>query len=137
MELSDADLLIAPCGINCGICRGHLRVKNKCQGCRASDTSKPKTRVTCQIKTCQVFSSGKANYCFECESFPCGSLKQLDKRYRTKYGMSVIENLLTIKTSGLNKFLQEEKTRWTCKECGGTVCVHTGTCSSCQLKIIP
>ncbi|HEX2960793.1 MAG TPA: DUF3795 domain-containing protein [Ignavibacteriales bacterium] len=134
MQLSDADLLIAPCGINCGVCRGHLRAKNKCQGCRASDTCKPKTRLTCQIKTCRVFTDGKTKYCFECEDFPCASLKQLDKRYRTKYGMSVIENLLTIKTSGIRKFLQEEKARWTCKECGGTVCVHTGACSICQMK---
>jgi hypothetical protein len=129
--------LIAPCGINCSVCRGHLKAKNKCPGCRATDTCKPKSRIACSIKTCQVFNSGKVNYCFECESFPCRNLEQLDKRYRTKYGMSVIENLLSIKTSGIRKFLKEEKVRWTCKACGGTVCVHSGTCSSCQEKRSP
>ncbi|MGE5432812.1 MAG: DUF3795 domain-containing protein [Syntrophomonadaceae bacterium] len=131
MEPLKADLLIAPCGINCGVCRGHLRAKNKCPGCRATDNCKPKTRLACKIKTCSVFTEGKAKYCFECEDFPCRSLKQLDKRYRTKYHMSVTENLMAINTSGIRKFLQEEKTRWTCKECGGTICVHTGICSSC------
>lgn len=131
MEVKDTALLIAPCGINCGVCRAHLRAKNKCPGCRASDTCKPKTRITCSIKTCRVLKDGTAEYCFECENFPCESLKQLDKRYRTKYETSVIENLLSIKTSGIRKFLQREKRKWTCKECGGTICVHTGICSSC------
>ena len=29
--------LIAPCGMNCGICYGYLREKNKCPGCRKRD----------------------------------------------------------------------------------------------------
>ena len=28
---------IAPCGMNCSICRGYLRKKNKCLGCREID----------------------------------------------------------------------------------------------------
>lgn len=132
MELLDSTLLIAPCGINCGVCRGHLRERNKCAGCRASDADKPKTRTQCKIKTCEVLVSGKAKYCFECENFPCESLKHLDKRYRTKYGMSVIENLQDIKNYGIIFFLENEKAKWTCKECGGVICVHTGKCSSCN-----
>lgn len=137
MEPLKTSLLIAPCGINCRVCRAHLRAKNKCPGCRASDSCKPKTRTACSIKTCGEFKNGKIKYCCECKSFPCRSLEQLDKRYRTKYGMSVIENLFAIKTSGIRKFLQEEKVRWTCKACGGTVCVHSGICSSCKVKVSP
>lgn len=133
MEPLNAASLIAPCGINCGVCRAHLRAKNKCPGCRASDLDKPKTRITCKIKTCQALTGTAEKYCFECESFPCQSLNQLDKRYRLKYGMSVIENLLAIKSFGMEKFLEQEKVRWACRSCGGVVCVHTGKCSSCGI----
>ena len=29
--------LIAPCGMDCGLCMGYLREKNTCGGCRAGD----------------------------------------------------------------------------------------------------
>ena len=44
--------LIAPCGMNCGICRAYLREKNKCPGCRGSDENKLSSRVNCKIKNC-------------------------------------------------------------------------------------
>ena len=38
--------LIAPCGMNCGICVGHLREKNRCAGCNSDDDAgKPRYAV--------------------------------------------------------------------------------------------
>ena len=68
------------------------------------------------------------------DGFPCAGLKQPDRRYRTKYGMSMIENLEAIKESGIRKFIQKEKKRWTCPECGGTICIHRPQCPSCGRK---
>jgi hypothetical protein len=61
-------------------------------------------------------------------------LKHLDKRYRTKYRLSVIENLENIQKDGLSKFIETEKIKWTCAACGGTICVHKGYCYSCGEK---
>jgi hypothetical protein len=58
----------------------------------------------------------------------------LDKRYRIKYKMSMIENLGTIKNFGMRIFLRHEKSRWTCTTCGGTICVHKGYCIDCKVK---
>jgi len=58
----------------------------------------------------------------------------MNKRYGTKYNMSVLENLENIKKLGVRKFVQNEKIRWTCSECGGIICVHTGYCSNCGEK---
>ena len=124
--------LIAPCGMSCWICRAYLREKNRCHGCRASDDNKPITRLRCKIKSCEVFSDGKAKFCFQCEDFPCRNLKHLDKRYRTRYNMSMIENLKNIKNFGITNFLKNEKSRWACPKCGSTVCVHTGRCFCCE-----
>lgn len=126
--------LIAPCGMNCSVCMAYLREKNKCPGCRGTDINKPITRIKCKIKTCENFQEAKSKYCFQCEKFPCDNLKHLDKRYRTKYNMSMIENLENIKDSGIRKFLRDEKTRWACSQCGGTICVHKGYCYSCGKK---
>ncbi len=71
--------LIAPCGMNCGLCRGYVREKNPCPGCSGDDESKPGYCVTCKIKTCEQIASGASAFCFECESFPCTRLRQLDK----------------------------------------------------------
>ena len=123
--------LIAPCGMNCSICIAYLREKNKCPGCRLFYKSEPVTRARCKIKNCQTFKRSKSKFCFECEEYPCNRLKHLDKRYRTKYNMSMIENLENIKKLGLREFIKNEKIRWTCLHCGGTICVHSGYCYTC------
>lgn len=123
--------LIAPCGLNCAACYAFLRKKDPCPGCRYDTTPKPVSRLRCKMKSCSFFSETKAKYCYECSEFPCKPLKQLDKRYRTKYHVSVIENLQTIKRDGIRKFLAQEANRWTCRNCSGTICIHTQICSGC------
>jgi hypothetical protein len=130
MKSLESISLIAPCGMNCGICMAYLRKKNKCNGCRATNVWKPVTREQCKIKNCSNLSS---QFCSACEEFPCKRLKHLDKRYRTKYGMSMIENLQTIEEAGIKKFLEMECSRWACPFCGGTICVHTRHCSNCTV----
>jgi len=119
--------LIAPCGMNCGICSGYLREKNKCHGCRGRGPGKPEYCKTCKMVTCD---KAKGKYCFSCDSYPCTRLKQLDKRYRTKYNMSMLENLENIRKLGIRKFVRNEKKRWACK-CGGVINVHKGVCFEC------
>jgi hypothetical protein len=126
-----ATQLIAPCGMNCGICPAYLREKNKCTGCRGSDDNKSISLLRCKIRTCEVFKDSKVKFCFGCENIPCDRLKHLEKRYRTKYSMSMVENLKNIENLGVRKFLESEKARWSCIKCGGTVCVHDKKCSSC------
>ena len=124
--------LIAPCGMNCGICLGYLREKNKCSGCWGDNEHKSKHCVKCIIKNCELLEKTNSKFCFDCEKYPCTRLKQLDKRYRTNYNMSMIENLDTIKKVGLDRFVQIEYDRWICNNCGGTICVHRGYCLDCK-----
>lgn len=113
------ETLIAPCGMNCGICRAYLREKNSCHGCRLAEQNWPKTRMNCQLRLCQ-----KRNdmFCDSCEEFPCDRLKRMDNRYRTRYGMSEIQNLQNIRENGMDEFLQEESKRWISDH--GVFCVH-------------
>lgn len=131
MESLNNILLIAPCGMNCSICLAYMRERNKCPGCRGSNINKPVTRAECKIKNCATFQKGELTYCYECENYPCDRMKHLDTRYRTRYRMSMIENLENIRKYGIRKFLENEKIRWICSKCGGTICVHKGYCYSC------
>ena len=124
--------LIAPCGMNCGICYTYLRKKNKCPGCRFFNSEKPVSIARCKIRNCEKIKDKKINFCFECDKFPCKRLKDLDKRYRTKYNMSEIENLEMIRDKGLDFFLKDQGTRWKCKKCGGIICVHKKMCLDCD-----
>ena len=124
-------LLIAPCGINCSICIAYLRDKNKCPGCRLFNKNEPITIARCKIKNCNELNKNNLRFCFKCKNFPCERIKHMDKRYRTKYYISTIENLKNIKKFGLREFVKNEKIRWTCSHCGGTICVHRGYCFTC------
>jgi hypothetical protein len=123
--------MIAPCGMNCGICLGFLREKNKCHGCR-QDSQKPEYCRSCIIINCELLSKTESKFCYDCKKYPCRRLKQLDLRYRTKYHMSMIENLEFIKNSGLNRFLEKENSRWICSACGAVRCVHREFCLFCK-----
>ncbi len=116
-----ASKLIAPCGINCGVCRAHLRANKPCNGCYDHNQVQPKTRDQCPIRLCD---KRKSRFCFDCAEFPCDQLRHLDKRYRTKYGMSEIENLNFIKKNGIRKFLESERRKWISDK--GVRCVHDG-----------
>jgi hypothetical protein len=126
--------LLAPCGMNCALCGAFLRSRNKCSGCSGDDHGKAMTVMTCRIKNCTERRREHRDFCSQCASFPCERLNHLDKRYRAKYGMSMIENLRRIKTEGLRSFVQSEKTRWACRGCGKTLCVHQAACPVCGRK---
>jgi hypothetical protein len=126
--------LIAPCGMNCGVCLAYLRDKRTCPGCRGDDTNKPTSCVRCIIKNCERVKASQSGFCYECQKLPCKRLKDLDKRYRTKYGMSMLENLEYIREHGLSAFVEKENERWRCRKCGGVVCVHRHFCFTCGEK---
>jgi hypothetical protein len=130
--------LIAPCGMNCGICSGYLALKHDvksqgirmayCAGCRPRDK-----KCAFLKKRCDLLMSGRAQYCYECEDFPCRNLRHIDERYRTNYRMSMIENLEYLREYGMEKLLEKEEEKWRCPECGDVICCHNGICFSCGL----
>ena len=127
--------LIAPCGMNCGLCVGYLREKNPCPGCRSMGVSKPTYCKTCIVKNCLILKNNKLKFCSDkCDKYPCKRLRDLDKRYKLKYGMSMIENLNHIKTLGIKKFVENEDKRWKCPKCGKMLCVHRPQCLNCGAK---
>lgn len=127
--------LIAPCGMNCGVCIGYLREKNKCPGCRKRDAYELSYGRKCIIRSCQFLMENKMDFCsIKCDKYPCLRLKNLDKRYRNKYGMSMIKNLEDIQGLGIKKFIKNEEKKWRCPNCKETLSVHRDICLKCGKK---
>lgn len=130
--------LIAPCGMNCGLCSSYLAMKNDlkkkgigktyCSGCL------PQSKNCYYKRLCDQLGKGLVRFCYECGDFPCRRLKTLDKRYRTFYHMSMIDNLGFIKLNGIKRFLEKEEEKWRCPECGAVICCHNGICFACGLE---
>lgn len=131
--------LIAPCGMNCGICKRYLAYSRDipkergkiihCQGCLPGNRN-------CQIKKgCKRISKYKIRFCFECDKIPCENLIHLDKRYRERYGMSMVENLFEIEGKGIKEFLDNQETKYKCSRCGDVFSVHDGKCYKCGYNL--
>lgn len=130
--------LIAPCGMNCGVCVSYLAMtidlnkkgfrRTYCAGCMPRGK-----HCVFMRKHCNLVGKGLVRFCYECQDFPCRRLKILDKRYRTKYHLNMIENLNFIKEHGIGRFLEKEAAKWRCPDCGGVICCHNGLCLNCSL----
>ena len=128
--------LIAPCGMNCALCRAYIaysrgipRKRGKvtyCAGCL------PRAK-NCYIKRgCKKLSKHQIQSCHQCDTMPCKNLDHLDRRYRERYGMSMIENLKMLKAKGMDEFLVSQAEKHRCPSCEDVVCVHDGKCYSCN-----
>jgi hypothetical protein len=133
--------LIAPCGMNCSLCIAY-QFKEKdinrqgfhrkyCPGCIPRGE-----HCTHMGDVCELLKNGSVRFCFECDQFPCKRLKALDKRYRLKYHMSMIDNLTFIKEQGMEAFLKHQIEYWHCEDCGSMKCCHNGLCLNCSLDTL-
>ncbi len=130
--------LIAPCGMNCGICSSYLAYKNNlkgkgftnCIGCRARNKQCAFLKKRC--KDDLKLLKGKIQFCFECNCYPCEALNGLDNRYRQRFGMSMIDNLNEIKSKGIDYFIENQEIKYRCKKCGNFISVHSKKCFVCD-----
>ena len=70
--------------------------------CHGEDINKSASFIKYIIRNCEMIKASISKFYFECEKYPCERLKQLDERHRTKYTMSMIEDLESIKRIGLS-----------------------------------
>ncbi len=130
--------LIAPCGMNCGLCSAYLAFSHNipkkrgkithCAGCRA------RPKMCAWLKgNCDQLATGKIQFCYECADFPCDRLSHIDHRYQTSYNTSFIRNLEEIRDHGMNVFLKNQTKRYMCRRCEvDVISVHKGKCYRCD-----
>ncbi len=134
MKIKLNEELVAPCGLNCGVCKYYLAkergmYKTKSAGCAGCLPGKRECRL---IKdSCEQYGKNNIRFCFECGDFPCKRIEKLEKRYTAKYHTSPVNNLILIRNGGLSQWLLAEEEKWRCPQCGGTISMHDGTCYDC------
>ena len=132
-DLIRADM-IAPCGLDCALCKRALAETNPCPGCHGPDQDKPEfCAVKCGIILCRKRAENGYVYCDECPDYPCPDVREKEDRYTSKYPLyeSPGKNLRDIRKDGMTAFLENERRQRTCKDCGHIISVHTGICSGC------
>lgn len=130
--------LVAPCGMNCAICSNYLACannlnKSQCAGCRTTNKKCSYLFEKCTGINHSREGNADALFCFECEQYPCKEINRMDKRYRENYGISVKENLETIRDGGLTEFVANQYEKHHCSVCGEMMSVHNGQCFKCEV----
>lgn len=125
--------MIGCCGLDCSACSA-AHCDSPCRGCGGLDKYKPEfCRSICGIKVCEKRINDQYRFCYECPEYPCEITCAHDQRCQAEYisRESPFENLKRIQEVGVEKFLHEERDRWTCVECGGVIRSQDGICSGC------
>ncbi len=131
--------MIAPCGLDCSLCRLAHDKDHPCAGCNGPNENKPRfCAELCGIVICEKRRNNGYEYCDECPEFPCEDVMEKESRYTTAYPLyeSPLNNIRLIREIGMDAFLEKQRSEWTCKECGGPVCVQTGICRDCGRKYV-
>jgi len=114
--------LVAPCGIDCGICelyscrhnhdlfirlaeRGLPKEKLPCDGCRAVEGNCQVIGEACATYKCAA--QKKVRFCHECDEFPCEKLNPAADRAEVLPHNLKVFNLCTIKGIGLDAFVEK------------------------------
>jgi hypothetical protein len=96
--------------MNCMVCYKYLS-NQPCAGCAALG-GKPAHRQ-CRIRRCA--GERGLSHCFLFGEFPCRLIKNLDKSYKTRYGVSLVEDALAAKEMGIAPFLTAQRSLFTCE----------------------
>ena len=101
--------MIAPCGLDCSICKRALAETDPCPGCLGPDEHKPEfCAKQCGIILCAKRREKGYEYCDECPDYPCGDVMEKENRYTSKYPLyeSPKKNLQAIRELGMDGFLE-------------------------------
>ena len=119
MVLKEREALVAPCGIDCGICemytckdnevlyealiaKGFTKDKIPCNGCRSIKGNCPVIPNTCDTYSC-IGKKG-FDFCSECKEFPCGMLQPSSDRANILPHNLKVYNLCLIRKIGVEEF---------------------------------
>ena len=114
--------LVAPCGLDCGICELYMSRKNQklmdflvstgipkevlpCDGCNSIEGKCPVIHGKCATFEC-ITEKG-ISYCSECNDFPCMKLAPTADRSDVLPHNMKVYNLCTIKKDGVEEFIRK------------------------------
>jgi len=142
--------LIGRCGLYCGTCDIYRVYLNKekekqkrmaeffrckpeqvrCQGCQ--NLTPDDWCSGCKILACLARHSYR--YCYECNKIEtCDIYQELNGRYDNL----PFENLMRLKECGEDRWLKEQRQRWSCPQCGTALAYEQEKCPPCNGDTTP
>lgn len=120
-RLNERLSMVAPCGIDCGICESYLckddqnlynyllqlgipEEKLPCPGCRAMEGNCPVKPTVCDTWTC--VKENELEFCSACTDFPCNRLQPCADRADVLPHNLKVFNLCLINQIGLKAFTE-------------------------------
>lgn len=133
------------CGLFCGACSSMLlHEKNEgdagladfnceyeeepCAGC-ASGCNQDCEYILC----CKAH---EADTCAFCSEFPCKLIQNFSKD-EWPHHIEVLDNLSRMKDIGVEAWIEEQKQRWSCPNCGARTHWYQSTCRNCKTSWKP
>ena len=144
--------LLAPCGLYCGVCsiyiahrENNLKFKEKllpiyrafaksvddiaCTGCLSEGIIFPVCRI-CSIKNC--CNNKEIEGCHQCNEFPCKFINN----FPIPVGKKVILRAIPFwRENGTEKFVEQEKKRYRCPNCGNPLFRGAKRCNKCKVDV--
>jgi hypothetical protein len=137
----------APCGLYCGACgtiladmRGTREELARewemepgqlvCHGCRTGTVAV--FCATCGFRACAA-EKGIDN-CSRCDDFPCDELVRF-RNDKAPHHSVVLTNLRRIREVGVDRWLEEQRVRWSCPGCGEPFSWYDTKCGSCGSEL--
>ena len=135
------------CGLYCGACdtlianeKGEVEKLAKewhrkpeelrCFGCKTKTNAV--FCLKCEIKQCA--EKKKVDFCFECDEYPCTQLVAFRKDDSPHHSV-VLKNLGIIRQKGIQKWLKEQKRRWSCSDCETKFSWYDRACNKCGSRL--
>ncbi|NVM38334.1 MAG: DUF3795 domain-containing protein [Candidatus Lokiarchaeota archaeon] len=102
----------------------------KCYGCKSEIVFE--NCRGCRIRKCA--QSKNIDFCNKCSEFPCEYIKRLVNLDLAHLNLTT-ENLKTIKETGVKKWLENQKNRWLCANCGFPYSWYEQNCVKCGKEL--
>jgi len=119
-DMENRKRLVAPCGLDCGICELYLSRNNEqlmntlitkgipkevlpCEGCRATEGDCPVIHEKCITFECT--HEKKISFCSQCDDFPCMKLAPAADRADTLPHNTKLYNLCVIRSRGVEELI--------------------------------
>ena len=128
------EAMIAPCGLDCSLCSMAHKNRSLVRAVWGLMTASRNSALSdAPSLQCEKRRANQYRFCDQCPDFPCEFSREREKRYQFQYALreSPLTNLREIRELGRERFLEQQRSRWTCGECGGVILVHDGICSGC------
>jgi len=149
MPNKERTALLGICGVYCGACTTYrafndndqalftwlmkMRMPSEeifCKGCGSSVINKWCTN--CDFRKC--VQKREIAYCFECKDFACKKLIDFSKtRPHRTLGL---RNLKQLKEMSTEEWLEQQRKRWTCSQCGKQLHWYSEKCPNCETRFV-